>query len=99
LKNKYKLYLSTGSSTKFANEILELWWIKQYFEQIQWSEIIPKSEEHLDIFEKYSEDKDFFKKAISIGDSLRDELFAKKRNIDFIKIWEKYKSISEIENI
>ncbi len=99
LKSKYKLYLSTGSSTKFANEILELWWVKQYFEIIQWSDIIPKSEVHLDIFEEHSNDKEFFKKSISIWDSMRDELFAKNRKIDFIKIWEEYKSISEIKNI
>ncbi len=99
LKNNYKLYLSTGSSTKFAEKILEKWWVKKYFEKILWSDIIPKSEEHLDIFEEYSWDKDFFKKSISIWDSLRDELFAKNRNIDFIKIWCKLKSISEIKKI
>ena len=106
LKNNYKLYLSTWSSTKFANEILEKWWVKKYFELIQWSDIIPKSEVHLDIFEEHSWDENFFEKSISIWDSMRDELFAKNRNIDFIKIWDKspsaswsYKNISEIKNI
>lgn len=99
LKDRYKLYLSTWSSTKFAEEILEIWWIKKYFEMILWSEKIQKSEEHLDIFMENSNDPDFFKLAISIWDSPKDDYFAKQRNIDFIKIWEKYKSVSDIKNI
>lgn len=99
LKDKYTLYLSTWSSTKSAENILQKGWVKQYFEMIQWSDMIPKSEEHLDIFKIHSWDKDFFKKAISIWDSIRDELFATNRNIDFIKIWNKYKSIYDINNI
>jgi len=99
LKDRYKLYLSTWSSTKFAEEILEIWWIKKYFEIILWSEKIQKSEEHLDIFMEKSNDPNFFQLSISIWDSPKDEYFAKQRNIDFIKIWEKYKSISDIKNI
>jgi len=97
LKNKYKLYLSTWSSTKFATEILKKWWIYEYFEFIQWSDVIQKGEEHLDIFQNHSNDKDFFKYSYSIWDSDKDEYFAKQRNIDFIKIWDKYKSINEIK--
>jgi len=99
LKDRYKLYLSTWSSTKFAEEILEIWWIKKYFEIILWSEKIQKSEEHLDIFMEKSNDPNFFQLSISIWDSPKDEYFAKQRNINFIKIWEKYKSISDIKNI
>lgn len=99
LKDKYSLFLSTWSSTWFAEEILTKWWIRDYFEIIQWSEIIPKSEVHLDIFKEYSWDDDFFKYALSIWDSMRDEFFAEERKIDFILIWDKYKKISDIKEI
>lgn len=99
LKENYSFYLSTWSSTNFAEQILEKWWIRQYFELIIWSNEIPKSEEHLDIFMEHSGDEDFFKLAISIWDSPRDELFAKERNIDFIKIGEEYKWIIDIKHI
>lgn len=99
LKDKYKLYLSTWSSTNAAEKILKNWWIEKYFEIIQWSEIIPKSEEHIDIFINHSQDNNFHKKAISIWDSPRDELFAKSKNINFIYIGKKYKSIKDIEII
>lgn len=99
LKDNYKLYLSTWSSTIFAKEILKDWWVDWYFEAIQGSEIIPKSEEHIDMFMKQSWDEDFFKYAISIWDSLKDEFFAEERKVDFILIWDKYKSISEITEL
>ena len=99
LKENYKLFLSTWSSTKFANKILKQWWVHNHFEKILWSDVIPKSEKHLDIFKEYSWDKYFFKNSISIWDSPRDELFAKNRWIDFIKIWEEYKSIKDIDII
>lgn len=95
----YKLYLSTWSSTLFAKEILKWWWVDEYFEVIQWSDVIPKSEEHFDIFKEHSWDNDFYKNAIAVGDSLKDEFFAEERKIDFILIWEKYKSISEIKEL
>ncbi len=97
LSNKYKLYLSTWSSTKFANEILKKWWIYNYFELILGSENIQKSEKHLDIFQNHSNDNNFFENSYSIWDSEKDKYFAELRNIDFIKIWNKYKSISEIK--
>lgn len=99
LKNKYKLYLSTWSSTQFANEILEKSWIKQYFEFVLWSDKIPKSEIHLDMFMEHSQDENFYINSISIWDWLCDEIFARNRNIDFIKIWQKYKSIKDIKDI
>lgn len=99
LKDNYKFYLSTWSSTKFAKEVLKKWWILKYFELIQWSDVIPKSEEHLDIFLKHSGDINFFELSYSIWDSEKDEYFAKQRNIDFIKIWEINKSIADIKNI
>ena len=99
LQNNYKLFLSTWSSTRFAEEILNEWGVKDYFEMIQWSETIPKSEEHLDIFKNHSWDEDFFKYAIAIWDSLKDEFFAEERKIDFILIWDKYKKISDIKEI
>ena len=99
LKDKYKLYLSTWSSTRFAKDILKEAWIDEYFEIIQWSEEIPKSETHFDIFMEHSWDNEFYKHAISIWDSLKDEIFAGERKIDFILIWDKYNSISEIKEI
>ncbi|MFK7780240.1 MAG: HAD hydrolase-like protein [Candidatus Gracilibacteria bacterium] len=99
LKDRYSLYLSTGSSTKIAKQILKEGGIEQHFEIILGSEKIPKSEEHLDIFMEHSRDENFYKKSISIGDGLCDEIFAKNRDIDFIKIGKKYKNISDIKEI
>ena len=99
LKNNYKLYLSTWSSTKFANEILKKWWIQELFEIIQWSDKIAKSEYHLELFKEHSNDEYFYENAYSIWDSEKDKYFAELKWIDFIKIWEKYKSIEEIKEI
>ncbi len=99
LKDKYKLYLSTWSSTKIAKEILEKSKIAEYFEVILWSDKIPKSEIHLDMFMENSGDKDFFINSVSIWDWVNDEIFAKNKNIEFIKIWDKIKGINEIKNI
>ncbi len=105
LSKKYKLFLSTWSSTKFAKDILKDGWIKDYFELIYWSDIILKWQEHLDIFADYSWDKHFFKKSIYIWDWDMDRVFAKNAKIDFIHIWnekkDRYeiKSIIEIDNI
>ena len=99
LKDRYKLYLSTWSSTKITNEILEKSWIQKYFEVILWSDEIPKSEMHLDMFMEQSGDKDFFNNSISIWDWINDEIFAKNKNIEFIKIWNEFKGFSDIKNI
>ncbi len=99
LKDKYQLYLSTRSSTRFAREILHKNWIDKYFEVILWGDEIPKWEEHLEIFKENSGDENFFSKAISIWDWLCDKIFAHNKGIEFIKIWSKYKTISDIKEI
>jgi len=96
LWNNYKLFLSTWSSTIFAKDILEKWNISQYFELIQWSEEIPKSEKHLEIFKDLSGDLGFYNKAISIWDSDMDEYFAKLKGIKFINVWKDNKTIKNI---
>jgi phosphoglycolate phosphatase-like HAD superfamily hydrolase len=99
LKNKYQLYLSTRSSTKLAKEILKKNWIDKYFEVILWGDEIPKWEEHLDFFKENSGDENFFSRAFSIWDWLCDKIFAHSKGVEFIKIWDKYKSISDIKEI
>ncbi len=94
--NWYILFLSTWNSTDFAENILEKWWIKDLFKKIMWSEIVPKSNEHIEIFKDEVLDKDFFKKSLSIWDWQKEEEIANYYWIEFIKIWIKYKSIEQI---
>lgn len=89
LSKNYKLFLSTWSSTKFAEEILKKWWIYDYFEYILWSENISKSSEHIKIFKEISLDPEFEKFAIFVWDWTKDREIAKENSIDFIHIDEK----------
>lgn len=86
LSKKYKLFLSTWNSTKFAKEILTLWWIKEHFELIYWSDQIKKWSQHLNIFKNYSENENFFEESIYLWDGDMDKVFAKESWIDFIRI-------------
>ena len=106
LSKKYKLFLSTWSSTEFAEKTLEKWWIYKNFELIYWSDFILKWEEHLEIFADYSNDKNFYSNTISVWDWDMDKYFASQKNIDFIRIWQKWdlnekriNSVSEIDKI
>ena len=104
-KNWYKLFLTTGSSTKFAKQTLKDWEIKKYFEKIIWSDDILKWKAHLEIFKKLSNDENFYKKSIYLWDWEMDKIFASEQNIDFIRVWSRWeenenrvKSIIEINN-
>lgn len=91
LGENYKLFLSTWSSTIFAKQTLKDWWIKKYFEKILWSNEILKWEDHLELFKELSLDENFYKKSIYIWDWEMDKIFAKSKNIDFIRVWNKWK--------
>lgn len=109
LSKKYKLFLSTRSSTKSAEEYLKKWWIYDCFEYILWSEKICKSKQHIDFFKEITLDKDFEKFSIFIWDWEIDRFIAKETNIIFIHIdknleknfYDKLEinSINEIEKI
>lgn len=105
LKNDYKLFLTTWNSTPTAIKHLKNWWIYEHFEIVLWSDEIHKWELHLEIFEEYSNDTDFYNKSIYIWDGDADRLFASKKWIDFIHIWndkvDKYEinSVCEIDEI
>jgi phosphoglycolate phosphatase-like HAD superfamily hydrolase len=99
LSKKYKLFLTTWSSTDFAKKSLRKWWIKDCFELIYWSDKILKWQEHLDIFADYTWDNNFFEDSIYIWDWDMDRVFAKKSSIDFIYIWNKKIDKYEIESI
>lgn len=106
LSKNYKLFLTTWSSTKFAQNTLKDWLIDKYFELIYWSDIILKWREHLEIFKQYTQDKNFFKNSIYLWDWEMDKIFAQESWIDFIRVWHRWtederriKSIKEIDSI
>lgn len=105
LEKKYILFLSTWSSTTFAEKVLKEWWIYNSFEKIMWSDLIPKSVEHINIFQKIINDENFCKYAISVWDWQKEKEISIEKNIDFIHIWNKennkYKinSVAKIDNI
>lgn len=84
----YKLFLTTWNSTKFAKDVLEIWWIKECFELIYWSDEIKKWFQHINIFKNYSEDENFYKNSIYFWDWDMDKLFANEANIKFVRIWD-----------
>lgn len=88
LSEKYRLFLTTWNSTRFAKEILETWEIKDCFDLIYGSDEIKKWFQHLSIFKNYSQDEDFFANSIYFWDWEMDKKFAKEQWIDFIRIWD-----------
>ena len=99
LSHKYILFLSTGNSDIFANDILKKWWIHQCFDKILWSTNILKSSLHIDEFVNYMWDENLSKKSIFIWDWQRDREIAESMNIDFIHIWSENKDNHEIKSI
>ena len=95
----YKLFLSTWNSTDFAIKTLEKWWIKDCFEVILWSDKILKWPDHLEYFKNYTNDEDFYKKAIYVGDGNSDREFAKWKNITFVHIGNDGKDEYEIREV
>lgn len=105
LSQTYILFLSTGNSDIFANDILKKWWIHKCFHKILWSTNILKSHLHINEFINYIWDENFSENTIFIGDGQRDREIAEFANIVFIHIWsdkkDKYeiKCVSEIDEI
>lgn len=100
LSKNYKLFLSTWSSTKFAKNTLKDAWIKKYFEKILWSDEILKWAKHLEIFEELSLDENFYKNSVYVWDWEMDKIFANEKNIDFIRVWSRWKkNENRINNI
>ena len=105
LSKNYKLFLTTWSSTKFAKQTLKDWKIKECFEEIIWSDKILKWKKHLEIFKKLSEDNNFYENSIYLWDGEMDKIFSGEKNIDFIRVWNRWtdnenriKSIIEIDS-
>jgi FMN phosphatase YigB (HAD superfamily) len=99
LSKWYKLFLTTSSPTYVAENALKSWWIFELFEIIYWSEQIAKSEIHLEYFQEYSSDENFYRKALYIWDWNNDRVFAQRKNIDFIHIWNDKKDKFEINSV
>lgn len=101
----YTLFLSTGSSTKYAKMHLQDGWIDTCFQEIYGSDVVPKWPDHIHIFTDSSEDDRFCEYAIFVWDGNNDREVAKNAGIDFIHIWnsgtDKYEieSVAEIECI
>ncbi len=98
LSKDFTLFLSTWAKEEFAIEALEKWWLTEYFKAIRWSDFSSK-EEHVLEFSILTEDLNFFKKCFSVWDWFVEEEAAKKYSIDFIKIWENWKSEFEVGHI
>lgn len=99
LSKDYKLFLTTWNSTQSAENHLKKWNIYDLFEQVYWSDIVLKWADHLNIFNDYSWDDLFFKKAIYIWDWDWDRNYAQLFNIDFIRIWNQGEDKYEIESV
>lgn len=99
LSQNYTLFLTTASPTKVAKNALKIWWILELFEIIYGSEEVRKSEAHLEYFQEYSCDEDFYKKAVYIWDGNNDRFLAEAKNIDFIHIWNDKKDRYEIQSV
>lgn len=99
LKQDFKIFLSTWNSSDFAKQILKKWWCIDCFDIIIWSEIIPKSIEHVKLMIDHTNDENFYENAVFIWDWPRDREIANTLWIKYIKIWweDWYKSISEID--
>ncbi len=87
LSKNYLLFLSTWNYTSVATDILTRWGVLKYFAHVQWSESIPKSSEHIEIFKDITMDPDFEKFTLSVGDGETEKEIARKCGIDFIQIW------------
>jgi len=96
LSKKYDLFLTTWNSTKVAKEHLEKWWILDKFKVVLWSDKLLKGPEHMEYFKNFTQDEDFFKKAIYIWDWNSDREIAKMYNVDFVHIWNDWKDKYEI---
>ncbi len=86
LAQDYKLFLTTGNSTRYAKEELKKAGLENYFEEIIWSEDILKGKEHICIFKDKSFDEKFCEWAIYVGDGDRDREIAMAHHIPFIHI-------------
>jgi len=91
----YKLFLTTWSSTDFANKTLESGWILKYFETVLWSDEILKWKQHLEIFKKIIWDNNFFKQSLYIWDWEMDKIFSLESWIDFIRVWYRWKETEQ----
>ena len=85
---KYKLFVTTGNSTRFAKKELENVGIHKYFELILWSDEFLKWPEHIDIFKQKVDDENFCEHAIYIWDGERDREIAIAHSIPFVHIGE-----------
>ncbi|MDD3646089.1 MAG: HAD-IA family hydrolase [Candidatus Gracilibacteria bacterium] len=106
LSKKYRLFLTTGSSTRFAKETLKDGSIEDCFELIYGSDEVLKGKDHIDIFKEYTQDENFYKNSLYIGDGDMDKLFAQESGIDFIRVGTrgtsdevKISSVTYIDNI
>lgn len=106
LSKKYRLFLTTWSSTRFAKETLKDWSIEDCFELIYWSDEVLKWKDHIDIFKEYTQDENFYKNSLYIWDWDMDKLFAQESWIDFIRVWTRWtsdevkiSSVTYIDNI
>lgn len=96
LSLNYSLFITTRSSSRKTNEILEKYWIKDLFEIVYGSEEVLKSIEHIKYFEDYSCDENFREKAVIIWDWEIDRNLASDCKIEFIFVWGDIKSVAEI---
>lgn len=88
LSEKYRLFLTTWNSTKFAKDVLDKAWIIDCFELIYGSDEIKKGYQHLSIFKNYCEDNNFFNESIYFWDWDMDKIFAEEAWITFVRIWD-----------
>ena len=95
----YTLFLTTGNSTPAAIKHLKKWWIYECFDIVLWSDEIPKWHDHLEIFQKSTNDDEFYKKAVYIGDGNSDRVFASEKWIDFIHIGNQQIDTYEIQSV
>ncbi len=103
LSQTYKLYLSTGNSTAFAEKKLKEAGIYDCFEYVLGSDVHLKWTDHIEIFKDFSTDENFEKDFIFIGDGQKDREIAKTYDAPFIHIdpllKNEYNDIFEIKSV
>jgi len=96
LSEKYDLFLTTGNSTQTARNHLKRWGILDKFAVVLGSDNLLKWPEHMEYFKNFSQDENFFKKAIYIWDGNSDREIAKMYEVTFVHIWNDGKDKYEI---
>jgi len=96
LSEKYDLFLTTWNSTQTAKNYLRKWGILDKFSVVLGSDSLLKWPEHMEYFKNFSQDENFFERAVYVWDGNSDREIAKMYGVTFVHIWNDGKDKYEI---